>query len=84
MKKLIMVLAVLMATAITACRDTTIASWKALGSDGRIKCYSGGQVIFDGESSGKISSLEKSDGWQFMDKATGRLVRVSGTCVIHN
>lgn len=69
---------------LIACSDTDIASFKALGDPGHITCYSGGQVIYDGDSTGKIATVEKSDGWEFMDSKSDRLVRVSGDCVVRN
>ena len=70
--------------ALLACSDTYRASWKAVGEPGSITCYSGGQVIFDGQSTGKIESEDRSDGWKFMDATNNRLVRVSGDCVVKN
>jgi len=70
--------------ALLACTDTERASWKAVGEPGHITCYSGGQVIFDGQSTGKIETENHSDGWKFMDAKNNRLVRVSGDCVIRN
>lgn len=32
----------------SACTDTTVAKYEALGSPHHIVCYSGGVVIFDG------------------------------------
>ena len=69
---------------LIACTDTEIAQLTAIGEPGHITCYSGGQVIFEGDSTGKIATEEQSDGWKFMDAATGRLVRVSGDCVVRN
>ena len=70
--------------AFIACTDTERASWKAVGEPGHVTCYSGGQVIYDGDSTGKIESEQRSDGWLFMDAKTQRLVRVSGDCVVRN
>ena len=69
---------------LLACTDAQLARGKALGEAGHITCYSGGQVIYDGDSTGKILTEEQSDGWFFMDAKTGRLVRVSGDCLIRN
>ena len=69
---------------LIACTDTEIAQLTAIGEPGHITCYSGGQVIFEGDSTGKIATEEQSDGWKFMDAATGHLVRVSGDCVVRN
>ena len=65
----------------------TDAKWKkvtTLGESAKITCYSGGKVIYDGMSTGKIHAEEQSDGWYFEDSATHKLVRVSGDCVIMN
>jgi len=69
---------------LIACSDTDIAQLTAIGEPGHVTCYSGGQVIYNGDSTGKIATVKNSDGWEFMDAATGRLVRVSGDCVVRN
>lgn len=66
------------------CSDTDLAQLTAIGEPGHITCYSGGQVIYEGDSTGKIETETQSDGWKFMDSKTQRLVRVSGDCVITN
>lgn len=70
--------------AFSGCTDTEKASWSALGNAGHIKCYSGTQVIFDGDSTGKIQTVSNSDGWEFKDAKTNKFIRVSGACVIEN
>jgi len=69
---------------VVGCTDAERANWASLGSAGHIVCYSGGNIIYDGYSTGKIATVTNSDGWQFEDKKTGRFVRVSGACVIEN
>jgi len=66
------------------CTNSKLASIGALGRIGKIKCYSGGVLILDATSTGRISTVTESDGWEFEDEATGKFVRVSGTCVIYN
>lgn len=66
------------------CTDADVAQWTTLGSSGHIKCYSGGEVIYEGNSTGKIKTEKGSDGWFFEDAKTRKLVRVSGACVIVN
>ena len=82
MKKFAMITIVVLS--IANCREATKAQWSALGSDGHIKCYSGGQLIYEGISNGKISTENQSDGWFFKDKKSGGLIRVSGDCLIEN
>ena len=62
--------------------DATIGKFTSLGKSAHIKCYSGGKVIFEGTSSGKVLSEKDSDGYFFKDKATGSMLEVSGDCVI--
>jgi hypothetical protein len=69
---------------LPGCKDADIAQWTSVGSAAQITCYSGGQVIYSGTSTGKVSTEHQSDGWYFEDAATHRLVRISGTCVIKN
>lgn len=69
---------------LPGCKDADIVQWTSLGSPAHVTCYSGGEVIYDGNSTGKVSTEKQSDGWFFEDAATRRLVRISGTCVIKN
>lgn len=64
--------------------NSQLAQLTSLGSDAKVTCYSGDRVIYDGYSSGKVSTENASDGWFFKDKKTGSLVRISGSCVIEN
>ena len=76
-----MLLAV-MTLSMMSCTDATIASLKAYGDPHIIQMYSGGQLIREWESTGKVANSEGSDGYQFMDVATSKLVRVAGDVVI--
>lgn len=68
----------------TACTDTSQAAWTALGEPADVTCYSGGQVIFKGRSTGIVEATQSSDGWEFKDQVSGKFIRISGTCVIVN
>lgn len=83
MKKIITV-CLLVALSSVSCTDAEKSQFTSLGSSGHIKCYSGGQLIYEGDSTGKIASEDQSDGWFFRDKRTDKLVRVSGDCLIEN
>jgi hypothetical protein len=78
MKKIITVLGIM----LLGCTDGQFAKLQALGGKGSIRCYSGGKMIYEGESTGKIQSESSSDGYYFVDKADGKLKEVSGNCVI--
>ena len=79
MKKAILGFVIL---SIGACTDATRSAIAEYGSSARIVCHSGGKVIYDGCSTGKILSETNSDGWLFRDAETKRLVSVSGECLI--
>ena len=81
MKKLLLVALLLLSGCDNNAMDAKISSFNR---DGHITCYSGGVIIFEADSKGKINSERETDGWYFEDKETGQLVRVSGECVIKN
>ena len=70
--------------AISGCSDATISQFTTIGNPAKITCYSGGKVIYSGKSTGKVRTESQSDGWYFKDSASGKLIRVSGDCVIEN
>lgn len=76
-----LMVAILFATA-TGCTDAGWSRLTALGDSASIKCYSGGVLIFEGRSTGKVKSEQSSDGYFFKDAADGLLKEVSGNCVI--
>lgn len=79
MKLLILMVAVV---SMMACTDAGWSKLTSLGSGAHIKCYSGGQIIYEGYSTGKVISEENSDGYFFRDKADDKLKEISGNCVI--
>lgn len=64
------------------CTDADRGKIFNLGNSAHIRCYSGTTLIYDGQSSGKVRSEGNSDGYFFKDRATGKLMEVSGNCVI--
>lgn len=64
------------------CTDAERSKLYSFGNSHSVKCYSGGVVIYDGIASGKVLSEENSDGYYFKDEKSGRLMEVSGNCVI--
>lgn len=75
------VMAILLFT-FTGCTDACTASVLSYGSKARVTCHSGGKVIYDGCSTGKVESNAHSDGYGFKDADTQRFVDVSGECFI--
>jgi len=78
------VLYLILLLVFSGCTNADWAQWGALGSSGHIVCFSGGQKIYEGDSTGKISTEHNSDGWYFQEKGSGSLIRISGTCIIRN
>ena len=78
------VLIAMLMCAACGCTDADRAAIGAYGEAANVTCYSGGKVIYQGRSTGKVDHPQNSDGWQFKDARTGRFVRVSGPCVVEN
>ncbi len=68
--------------ALAGCTDATLKKITQLGGSQEITCYSGGVIIYHGISTGKVMSEEKSDGYYFEDKATGKIIEISADCVM--
>ena len=77
--KLISVLAIL---SIVSCTDAKRAKMGGYGDEHRVQLYSGGKLVREWVATGKVLSVENSDGYYFSDKETGGLVEVSGDVVI--
>jgi hypothetical protein len=73
---------IFVAVVAMSCTDTARGVLTRYGSSAKVTCYSGGQVVFDDESTGAVQSSENSDGYLFVSKKTGSLVEVSGTCTL--
>ena len=59
-----------------------MAKFGGLGDEAKVKCWSGGQVIYVGTSTGKVQDKVNSGGTFFQDKASAQLTEVSGVCVL--
>ena len=68
--------------AVGACTDTEQARIGALGDPARITCYSGGHLVLDDFSTGKVHNGDNSDGYEFKSRTTGRLQQASGDCQV--
>lgn len=63
------------------CTDTDVARFTALGDGATIELYSGGRVAATFTSTGKVHCTEGGI-CDFMDAATGKLVRTTGDIVV--
>ena len=79
MRKFIVIGAICLVAA--GCTDAERASWGALGNEGTIKCYSGGQIVFDSKSTGKIIQ-GKDGGLLFREKSSGKYIRAYADCIV--
>ena len=75
---------IVMCAILVGCTDAEYKQYSTLGNVGTITCWSGGVMIYTGNSSGKIATEISSDGWFFEDSQTHELIRVSGDCLIRN
>ena len=66
----------------TGCTDAEYALQTSYGNKFKITLYSGGQIVREWTSTGKVFSEEASDGYFFVDEDTNQLVRVTGDLVV--
>jgi len=67
---------------LTNCTDASRGKMFSLGDSAHVVCYSGGEKIYEGTSTGKVLSEKNSDGYFFKDMEDGKFKEVSGNCVI--
>ena len=76
--KLYLCIAVLV---FTGCTDGVLGKFKSYGSGAKVRCWSGGMIIYDGQSTGKVSSEANSDGYYFVEKSSGQTLEISADCI---
>lgn len=54
---------ILTAMLLSGCTDAMFTKVSTIGSSAEVKVYSGGKIIFWGESTGQVSSERNSDGY---------------------
>lgn len=82
MKKLLT--AALLLAATTGCTDATVEAVTNYGNESKVVCYSGGQIIFDDMSTGRVEASETGAGLYFRSKTSGEYVRTYADCIITN
>lgn len=81
MKIKTMIAALAVAASMTACTDTQRSKLAAYGDAATIRCYSGGVLIYEGRSTGRVLKEDTgADGYAFRDAKTSQLKEVSGDC----
>ena len=76
------VLIIMLSAILIGCTDATRASITSYGSNHKVTMYNGGVKVREWISTGRVNSIQNSDGWEFMCKETGELVRVGGDVII--
>lgn len=79
MKRTILLITILL---LSGCTNAGRSQLFGYGSDFKVKLYSGGELVQEWQSKGKVLTEADSDGWYFMDAKTNKLIRVSGTVVV--
>ena len=69
---------------IFGCTNADRANISSLGSDATVRLYSGGELVGEWVSDGKVMAEDSTDGWRFKDKTTGMFIRVTGDTVVIN
>lgn len=70
----------IVAVVATGCTDADQAALFSYGSKTDVKCWSGGQLIFSDESTGKVT-IDQS-GIYYKSVKTGNLVHTYADCII--
>jgi hypothetical protein len=71
----------IMAMMLTSCTDATMSKMGGYGDTFTVKVL-GPDTIITYHSTGKVISEEKSDGYYFTNRETGKLIEVSGNVII--
>jgi hypothetical protein len=82
MRKIILLLCLIVLMSISACTDAERSNITTIGSAFQITLFSGGKIVGQWESSGKVLTEDKTDGYQFRDNKTSKFIRVSGNVVV--
>ena len=80
-KTLIAAVVALAPLSLSGCTDAERANLFSYGDRADVKCYSGGQVVFEDESTGKIVSLD-GDGFAYKSAKTGQMTRAFADCIL--
>ena len=84
MKKIQIILTLVTIIVMVSCTDARKEKMFNYNNEFKVEMYSGGQLVREWISTGKVNSEDGSDGYYFKDKSTGKLVEVTGDIVITN
>ena len=72
----------IMLLSLVGCASADLSSMKSWGARHHVKQFSGGVLVGEWTSKGRILNEKSSDGYYFEDAKTGNPVMVSGTVQI--
>lgn len=72
--------AILLLVLFTGCTDAERARVFSAGQTHHIACFSGSNMIYDGNSTGQVE--HGAAGYSFVDNKTNKLTIVSANCII--
>jgi hypothetical protein len=72
-------LLVISALFLMSCTDANKLSWTTLGSKFEVTCYSGGKLIYKGETTGQHSTSE--GGTFFFKDVKNKAIEINGNCI---
>ena len=73
---------IVVAYLVAGCTDAELGKFKSYGQSSHVMCYSGGKLILDAKSSGKVFSEKTSDGYYFTEASSGDIIEVSADCIL--
>ena len=81
--KVLLAMALGLSLTAVVCTDAERASMFNYGDQAQITCWSGGNVIFEDVSTGKVQQLD-GDGITYKSTKTGKYVRAFADCIVMN
>ena len=82
MKRKLIIITTTSLALLASCTDAQKAKIGGLNNEFKIEFWSGGEMVKDWTSTGKVRSQSESDGYYFLCKDTRKLIEVSGDLVI--
>ena len=77
MKSIFVILFIL---ALCGCTDAELGGLASYGDSADVTCYSGGEVVYEAQTTGKVANLE-GGGWAFK-AVTGEYVKTFADCFV--
>lgn len=73
-------LTILLSLFLISCTDADKLSYQTLGSNFSVECYSGGSLIYQGETTGQHSSSTGGT-FVFKDNRTKKGIEITANCI---